>query len=138
MRITGTHRKKLSRVLRRNKKIRAAFLFGSQATGSVRPTSDVDIGILFEHGEDDKISGRTLALAGEMMRTLERNDVDVVELNRASTLLRYAAIVHGKPLFVRRKNELPEITFRVLGEFEDFRPYLERQQARLKKRLSKL
>lgn len=131
--------RKLTRALKRIRGIQAAYLFGSQARQSAGNQSDVDVAILVDRQLSAAAHRDVVVDAFQTStRLLRRNDVDLVELHRAPTMLRYAAIVHGIPLFVRPGRETHRLRFRALGDFEDFRSYLERQRQTLKKQLARV
>ena len=71
-------------------------LFGSRARGDVHAASDWDFGYLAESSLD---VGRLLA---DLVEAIGSDRVDLVDLNRASGLLRYRAARDGHPLFEAR------------------------------------
>jgi len=74
-------------VLRSGPPLRLAMLFGSTAKGTQRIDSDIDIGIV---PEDPELSlAEELTLQTDLARVSGRQ-VDLVRLDRASTLLRLA------------------------------------------------
>ena len=72
-------------------------LFGSRAQGGARPGSDTDIGVLRREGLVEP--ERFLALAGRLTEVVGMSDVDLVDLRRASGLLRHQVGTHGRALF---------------------------------------
>lgn len=69
----------------------ALYRFGSQATGTARPDSDVDLAVL----ACSPISNlRRFELAQELAAQLHR-DVDLVDLRTASTVMRMQVISKG-------------------------------------------
>lgn len=75
-----------------------AFVFGSAASGErMRPDSDVDIAVWLK--EPPSLDDR-LDLLGICQDTLQYDDVDLVFLNSAGTLLRYE-VLKGRKLFIR-------------------------------------
>lgn len=72
----------------------ALYRFGSQAKGSTRQDSDVDLAVL----ADDPIPAlRRFELAQELATCLHR-DVDLVDLRTASTVMRMQVISTGECL----------------------------------------
>ena len=67
--------------------VELAVLFGSAASGRLRPDSDIDIGILCSVGWELDLAGE-LALGAELERVFGR-EVDLVRLDVGSTLLRF-------------------------------------------------
>jgi predicted nucleotidyltransferase len=70
-------------------------LFGSRARGDARADSDWDIAFAAAGGLD------VLALRADLVEALGSDRVDVVDLERASALLRYRVARDGVPLFER-------------------------------------
>jgi len=84
-----------------------AYLFGSAGTGITHGQSDVDVAV---YVCDSSIQGADANLMlhdlwidihGELVRTLGREDVDLVILNRTSPLLAERVVRHGQLLFSR-------------------------------------
>ena len=73
--------------------LRLVLLFGSVASGKDYKESDIDLGFLFDRPID------ILALTNQVIQLLRTDRVDVVDLSRASPLLKYSAIRQGKVLF---------------------------------------
>lgn len=139
MQVTESKIKELTQALKRIGGIQAAYLFGSQAKQKAGILSDVDVAILIDR-KCSLTAQREVGLTAfqTITRILDRNDIDLVELDRASTILRYAVTVHGRPLFVRPGRDTYRLPFRILRDFEDFRPYLERRRHALKRELSRV
>lgn len=139
MQVSESKIKELTQALKRIRDIQAAYLFGSQAKQSAGCLSDVDVAILIDQQRSSDVQRQVGLVAFQAItRILERNDVDLVELNQAPTILRYAATVHGRPLFVRPGRDTHRLRFRIMREFEDFRSYLERRRHALKRELSRV
>jgi uncharacterized protein len=75
--------------------LQMALLFGSLASGKAHARSDTDLGFLFDGLAD------VLDLTDRVSRLLRRDNIDVVDLRRASPLLRYAAALKGMVLYER-------------------------------------
>ena len=72
----------------------AVYQFGSQARGTARPTSDIDLAVLTSH----PIPGEQIFhLAQELAICLHR-DVDLVDLRSASTVMRMQVRTTGQCL----------------------------------------
>ncbi|MDQ4424727.1 MAG: nucleotidyltransferase domain-containing protein [Thalassolituus sp.] len=81
--------------LRRLSGLRLLYLFGSQASGDARPDSDWDIAFLAD-GDLDNVSRWHIAeeLAAELGQ-----DVDLVDLKEASTVLKMQIVQNGRLLY---------------------------------------
>jgi uncharacterized protein len=112
--------------------VEVAILFGSAASGRLRPDSDIDIGIL--PGPDRAVDfASELTLATELEQALGR-EVDLVRLDEASTLLRFEAS-QGRCLLEARPGAFADFVARALLEHEDLRPILLRCAAGMFSRL---
>ena len=81
--------------LKRLSGLRLLYLFGSQASGDARPDSDWDIAFLAD-GDLDNVSRWHIAeeLAAELGQ-----DVDLVDLKEASTVLKMQIVQNGRLLY---------------------------------------
>lgn len=109
----------LQAVLRRGPPLRLAVLFGSGARGELRPDSDLDIGIVPEDPD--------LPLAAELDLQLELGaaagrPIDVVRLDRASTLLRGQVARDARLLLEGRPGAFLAFRVRATVEYLDFLP----------------
>lgn len=81
--------------------LRAAYLFGSRVTDQSRPDSDYDIAVLAE----SPLSGRLKLELTEALADQLGNDVDLVDLSTASTVLRSQIVGTGKLLYTSSDSE---------------------------------
>lgn len=77
--------------------VRLGVLFGSQASGTARAHSDVDVAVEFESSVEDRFRAR-LALGVALTRALGTDDVDVVDLNDVRPAVGYSALDDGQLL----------------------------------------
>ena len=73
--------------------LRMVILFGSAVSGNLHTHSDIDLAFLFDRQVD------ILDLTNKVIRLLRTDSVDVVDLKRATPLLKFSAIKHGKVLY---------------------------------------
>jgi predicted nucleotidyltransferase len=98
--------------------LRLVLLFGSVASGQEYQESDIDLGFLFGRPID------ILALTNRVIQLLRTDRVDVIDLSRASPLLKYSAIRHGKVLFEQAPglfNTFQSLTFRIYVDTKKLR-----------------
>jgi len=98
--------------------LRLILLFGSVATGKVNKKSDIDLAFLFDKPIE------MLALTNRVIRLLRTDNIDVIDLRRASPLLKYSAVRHGKPLYEREPgmfNEFYSLAFRMYVDTKKLR-----------------
>ncbi len=106
--------------------IRAVYLFGSQATGTARHDSDIDVGVLYSTPQPLE---RTLAFEDELERSLGR-DVDVVDVGGAGAFLALE-IVRGERIFCRDETETDRFDLYVLRRAGDLLPFERERQVML-------
>lgn len=73
----------------------AIYLFGSHAAGRARSDSDVDVAVLLD---GDLSSLRRWEVQERLAAEIHR-DVDLVDLGRASTVMRAQVFATGSPIF---------------------------------------
>ncbi|MBM6550566.1 type VII toxin-antitoxin system MntA family adenylyltransferase antitoxin [Marinomonas ostreistagni] len=93
--------------------VRLIYLFGSQADGSATPSSDIDVAVLLKK-KLDPVTRFDL----EQSLAIELNqDVDLVDLLTASTVLQNQVIMHGKLLF-GSENEQAKFEMQVMSMYQ--------------------
>lgn len=98
--------------------LQLVLLFGSVASGKEYHKSDIDLGFLFDRPID------ILSLTNRVIQLLRKDKVDVVDLRRASPLLKFLAIRQGKVLFEQRLglfNAFQSLTFRIYVDTKKLR-----------------
>jgi uncharacterized protein len=108
--------------LRSGPPLRLAMLFGSMAKGTPRSDSDIDIGIVPEDPELPLVE--ELTLQTELGRVCGRQ-VDLVRLDRASTILRWQVVRYGRPLVEGERFAAARFVAEVTAEYLDFAPAFE-------------
>jgi len=102
----------------RDKGLRLLLLFGSSISGNTHKRSDIDLAFLFDKPAD------MLDLTNMVIKTLHTDKVDVVDLKRASPLLRYSVVKSGRLLYERDKglfSDFYSLTFRMYVDSKKLR-----------------
>lgn len=102
-------------------RIRAAYLFGSMASGKARPDSDLDVAVL---AGTSLTQEEKLALIGELA-ALSGRPVDLVDLAVAGEPLLGQVLLHGRRL-LGSDLEHARLIRRHVFEQADFVPYRDR------------
>lgn len=95
--------------------IEALYVFGSRARGDARSHSDLDLAVLGSMPLDP-------LRRFEAQRTLSAQldqDVDLVDLRIASSVLRFEVLHGGKALYSRDADRTLDFEARVLGEYAE-------------------
>lgn len=112
--------RKFSKIFQQ-KRIVLACLFGSEARGEAHKESDIDIGVLFDRKIDPE---KYLRAEGELIAFFSGiypgKEINIVNLNIGSPLLKQNAVLDGKLLY--RKDRFTEIQFQynTLHEYEEY------------------
>ena len=106
----------LRRALATGPPLRFAMLFGSAAAGRMHPESDLDVGIV--PVDPDLPLRAELELQASLERASGR-PVDLIRLDRASTLLRWEAARQGVSLVARSPDELTRFVARAALDHAD-------------------
>lgn len=112
----------------------AAYLFGSVASGCMRPDSDIDIALLLDQEatpfDPKKVHER---LTSSLSRVL-RGDVHLLILNDASYLARTQVFSKGELLYVRDRGQLARFRMTSFALFAEFAPYLHKTREAFQER----
>ena len=93
--------------------VRLIYLFGSQADGSATPSSDIDIAVLLDKKMDPVARfdlEQTLAIKFNQ-------DIDLVDLLMASTVLQNQVIMNGELLF-GSENEQTKFEMQIMSMYQ--------------------
>lgn len=113
--------------------VRLAFLFGSAATRGPDVARDIDVAVAFAQPLSLL---QQCALCAQLEQVVGR-EIDLVDLDRASTLLRWEVVRSGIVLMAPDRCDLVDFRARVPIEYFDLQPYLEREADGLRRALEK-
>lgn len=120
----------VAEVLRARDDVLFGYVFGSTATNSRRKGSDVDVAVYLDPRCKDRFFEIRLELLDQLTRALG-SEADVTVLNTAAPFLRYVAVREGVLAFDRSPEARISFELKVLNEYFDYQPVLERYRARL-------
>ncbi|KNF08311.1 putative nucleotidyltransferase [Gottschalkia purinilytica] len=103
------------------------YVFGSYAKGTNNHNSDLDIAILTKEKYDSFIK---LEILGELIDIFKRDDIDLVILNKATSVMKHQVIKYGKLVYMKNENIKVEFESKVLSEYMDME-YFRRVQRTL-------
>lgn len=99
--------------------IQLVYVFGSYAKGNNNKNSDLDIAMLMEEVDfNDKLS-----LIGDLTDIFKRNDIDLVILNSANSVLKHQIIKYGKLIYMKSEDIKVKFEVKVLKEYMDMEPF---------------
>lgn len=94
------HKNQIIAILKQRDSVIFAYLFGSSATKTLTPMSDIDIAVYLN--ENVTPLEERLDLIGELMMTLKMDDIDLVILNSVPLTLK-ARIIQNKEMLTDNK-----------------------------------
>ncbi|MBO8144558.1 MAG: nucleotidyltransferase domain-containing protein [Thermodesulfobacterium sp.] len=95
-----------------------AYIFGSRATGKVHPESDLDIAIYLKEPLKD-YTEKKLELIDLISALTGENEIDLVILNKASTLVVHSVESTEKLLFSKNEEKRVQFIVKNLKEYLD-------------------
>lgn len=105
----------------------AMWAFGSVAAGTASDRSDVDLAVLNARPLSLLEQGQITA---KCMLALNRDDVDLVDLDSAVPFLQHRILTRGVLLFERDATRRVTFQAQALSRYFDLQPWLERAYAR--------
>ncbi len=98
--------------------LQLVIVFGSAVTGNVHKQSDIDIAFLFEKPVD------MVALTNRVITLLHTDNVDVIDLKRASPLLKFSIVKNGQLIYEKEAglfNAFYSLAFRMYVDTQKLR-----------------
>ena len=118
-------------IFRRYEDVQAVYLFGSAASGSTRPDSDIDLAVVPRSGSCRE---RRLDILADLVRA-GFDDVDLVFLDTHDLVLKYEAVRQNRLVYTTDDFDRGAFYSKVVRMYLDFQPYLERQRKAYKRRI---
>jgi uncharacterized protein len=109
-------------ILRSEKDLRLAIVYGSMATEKCRPDSDVDLGVLFGQ---PMTAQQKMDLAGRLEQAMLRG-VDLVDLSTACATLLRQILRKGRVLVQRDPGAMAGLVRTMVYHEADMMPYVRR------------
>jgi len=120
--------KKIANYFENKEDIIAVYLFGSYASGKVRPRSDIDLAILFDSRYQVMINRRLDNYLIDLSRIL-RKDIHLTTMNFASEALLKQIFKKGKCLIVNDSKKLARFKMTAYSRIVNFHYYRGQFQA---------
>lgn len=109
--------------------------FGSYLTEWYLKDSDIDLAFL---ADQPLTSLEKMELHKELIIAHRKSDIDLVDLQTAETVLRYAVATDGKVLFEREEGMFERYALFYIKQFYEMRPYIQEEMRQLAKEIREL
>lgn len=109
--------------------------FGSYLTEWYLKDSDIDLAFL---ADQPLTSLEKMELHKELIIAHRKSDIDLVDLQTAETVLRYAVATDGKVLFEREEGMFERYALFYTKQFYEMRPYIQEEMRQLAKEIREL
>ena len=110
-------------VLAAQPKVAVAWLFGSAARGSMRPDSDVDVAVVFDHslpaGEREQL---LVDLSSRLESATAPHPIEVIALEEQGPVLVHRALQDGKRIVVNDEERRVDFESDALVRYLDWKP----------------
>ncbi|WP_422446105.1 type VII toxin-antitoxin system MntA family adenylyltransferase antitoxin [Thermoanaerobacterium sp. DL9XJH110] len=107
----------LKKYISRNKNILALYIFGSIGTDHESITSDIDLAILFQN---NPLLFEELEIESNISQIFERDDIDLVNLNKAPIDICHQVLYTGELLYCSDEITLADFKERVFNIYGDY------------------
>src|SRR3989338_2657960 len=101
--------------------VNAIILFGSQARGTARQDSDIDIAVITKNATEEQ----------EFAIMRKEDNMDISTFSRLPLVIQFRVIREGKILLARNRVSLYRLRMDIIREYLDFAPFLHRFYRRM-------
>lgn len=111
----------------KNQPVELVYLFGSQASGKVKPLSDIDFAVLFKKSlTDQERFSHKIKMLGDLSEILKMDKIDLVDLKTAPPFLQFEVMKRRNEIFVRNETTRIDFETKVLFNFFDRQYFVNR------------
>ena len=96
--------------------LKAIYLYGSRVAGGARPDSDWDVAFLVDH--QTKIDPVERWSIQEKLAKMLGDNVDLLDLRSASTVMQFEVITSGKRIYCRDENYCAEFEMLTFSSYQ--------------------
>ena len=114
----------LKEYFQKHPEIEVAYIFGSIVQGRTSVFSDIDIAIILDNQQVNEKSyryGYKAEILTDLIKVLKTNNVDLVILNEANSLLRHRVLYFGNLVYSRNEKKRIQFQIDTINKYNDFR-----------------
>lgn len=125
----------LKKLLRKDREILFAYLYGSSALDTAHPGSDIDIAVYLKPSPLKEYIKKETELTASLITGLHNDNIDLRILNTMPFLLKYKVIKEGIPILVKDESARVEFETMVMNRYFELKPYLDEYNRMLLSRI---
>jgi len=123
---------KIKELLQKDTDILFAYLYGSYATQTTLPDSDIDIAVYLKEENMDYY----LKKDEELLGSIPNDNIDIRILNTMPLLLKFRVIKEGKIIFSQDEQKRVDFEYDVMERYFELKPYIDEYEEVLKERIT--
>jgi len=114
----------LNKYFQKHPEVEVAYIFGSVARERTNSLSDIDIAIIIDSqqiNEEAYSYGYRAEIQADLIKLLKTNNIDLVILNEANTLLKHRVVYFGRIIYSRNEKKRIEFQTDTINKYNDFK-----------------
>ncbi len=114
----------LNKYFQKHPEVEVAYIFGSVAQGKTNALSDVDIAIIIDSqqiNEEAYSYGYRAEIQTDLIKLLKTNNIDLVILNEANTLLKHRVLYFGRIIYSKNEKKRIEFQTDTINKYNDYK-----------------
>jgi len=115
----------LKKLFKKDKDILFAYLYGSYASASAHPGSDIDIAVYLQPSGIKEYIKKQAELSAALITELHNDNIDLRILNTLPFLLKYKVLKEGIPILINDESARVEFEIATMNRFFELKPYLD-------------
>lgn len=123
---------KIKKFLQKDTNILFAYLYGSYATQTALPDSDIDIAVYLKEGDMHYY----LKKDEELLGSIPNDKIDIRILNTMPLLLKFRVIKEGKVIFSQDEQKRVDFEIDVMDRYFELKPYIDEYEEFFKERIT--
>ncbi|MBS3066023.1 nucleotidyltransferase domain-containing protein [Candidatus Pacearchaeota archaeon] len=105
---------KIAEEIAKNKNVKAVYLFGSHATGMAYSLSDIDLCVIGKLDDKEKLKAMSFS----------SDNLDISFFEELPIYIKFRVLNEGRLLFVRDNDYLNVLKIKIMREYIDFKPMI--------------
>lgn len=117
----------LREYFQKHPEIEISYIFGSVAQGRTSALSDIDIAIITDSQQISEKTyryGYKAEILADLIKLLKTNNMDLVILNEANTLIKHQVLYFGRLIYSKNERKRIEFQTDTINKYNDFKQFI--------------